>query len=135
MNTIRGIKLRWLHETLGDTTYQLTRLQFTQLAPYRWQPAINAFQCDRGLRICVDLAGVDRSQVELIVDPQRLAIRGTREAPEPTDDEGRAVQMIAFEIDYGPFERVVELPLPVDVARVKAEQRNGLLWIELPFKK
>jgi HSP20 family protein len=135
MNTIRGIKLRWLHETLGDTTYQLTRLQFTQLAPYRWQPAINAFQCDRGLRICVDLAGVDRSQVELLVDPQRLAIRGTREAPEPTDDEGPAVQMIAFEIDYGPFERVVELPLPVDVARVKAEQRNGLLWIELPFKK
>ena len=45
------------------------------------------------------------------------------------------MQMIAFEIDYGPFERVVELPLPVDVARVKAEQRNGLLWIELPFKK
>ena len=135
MNTIRGIKLRWLHETLGDATYQLTRLQFTQLAPYRWRPAINAFQCDRGLRICVDLAGVDRSQVELLVDPQRLAIRGTREASEPTDDEGRAVQMIAFEIDYGPFERVVELPLPVDVARVKAEQRNGLLWIELPFKK
>jgi len=135
MKTIRGIKLRWLHETLGDTTYQLTRLQFTQLAPYRWRPAINAFQCDRGLRICVDLAGVDRSQVELLVDPQRLAIRGTREASEPTDDEGRAVQMIAFEIDYGPFERVVELPLPVDVARVKAEQRNGLLWIELPFKK
>ena len=89
----------------------------------------------RGLRICVDLAGVDRSQVELLVDPQRLAIRGTREAPEPTDDEGRAVQMIAFEIDYGPFERIVELPLPVDVARAKAEQRNGLLWIELPFKK
>ena len=135
MKTIRGIKLRWLHETLGDTTYQLTRLQFTQLAPYRWRPAINAFQCDRGLRICVDLAGVDRSQVELLVDPQRLAIRGTRETPEPTDDEGRAVQMIAFEIDYGPFERIVELPLPVDVARVKAEQRNGLLWIELPFKK
>ena len=45
------------------------------------------------------------------------------------------MQMIAFEIDYGPFERVVELPLPVDVARVQAEQRNGLLWIELPFKK
>ena len=135
MNTIRGIQLRWLHETLGDAPYQLTRLQFTQLAPYRWRPAINAFQCDRGLRICVDLAGVDRSQVELLVDPQRLAIRGTRETPEPTDDEGRAVQMIAFEIDYGPFERVVELPLPVDVARVEAEQRNGLLWIELPFKK
>jgi HSP20 family protein len=135
MNTIRGFKVRWLHEAAGDATYQLTRLQFTRRSPYCWRPAINAFQCDKGLRICVDLAGVDRSQVELIVEPQRLTIRGTRDAPEPTDAEGRAVQMIAFEIDYGPFERVVALPLPVDVDRARAEQRNGLFWIELPFQK
>jgi HSP20 family molecular chaperone IbpA len=135
MNTIRGIKLRWLHHTLGDATYQLARLQCTPRTPYRWHPAINAFQCDKGLRICVDLAGVDRSQVEITVEPQRLAIRGTRVAPEPTDVEGRAVQMIAFEIDYGPFERVIELPLPVDVKEAQAEQRNGFLWIELPFRK
>ena len=134
MNTIRGIKLRWLHETLGDVTYQLTRLQLNAFGPYRWQPAINAFQCDKGLRICVDLAGVDRSQVDLTVEPQQVSIRGTRQAPEPTDDEGRTVQMIAFEIDYGPFERVVELPLPVAVEEARAEQRNGFLWIELPFR-
>jgi HSP20 family protein len=134
MNTIRGIKLRWLHETLGDVTYQLTRLRFVQPGPFRWQPAINAFQCDKGLRICVDLAGVDRSQVDLTVEPQRVVIRGTRPAPEPTQND-RAVQMSAFEIDYGPFERVLELPQAVEVEQAKAEQRNGLLWIELPFKK
>jgi HSP20 family protein len=135
MNSIRGIKLRWLHETLGDVTYHLARLQLSPPGPYRWRPAINAFQCDKGLRICVDLAGVDRSQVALTVEPKRVAIRGTRKTPEPADDEGRAVQMIAFEIDYGPFERVVELPLLVEVTQVRAEQRNGFLWIELPFKK
>jgi HSP20 family protein len=135
MNTIRGIKLRWLHESLGDVTYQLTRLHFTPPAPYRWQPAINAFQCDKGLRICVELAGVDRAQVDLTVEPQRVVLRGIRPPPEPTGDEGRAVQMIAFEIDYGPFERIVELPMPVDVDQARAEQRNGFLWIELPFKK
>jgi HSP20 family protein len=134
MNTIRGIKLRWLHETLSDVTHQLTRLQLMPLGPYRWQPAINAFQCDKGLRICVDLAGVDRSQVVLTVEPQQLSIHGTRQPPEPTDEEGGMVQMIAFEIDYGPFERVITLPLPVDVDQARAEQRNGLLWIELPFK-
>ncbi len=135
MNTIRGIKLRWLHETLGDVTYQLTRFQLSPPGPYRWRPAINAFQCDKGMRICVDLAGVDRDQVDLTIEPQRLAIRGTRQAPEPTGDEDRAVQMIAFEIDYGPFERILELPLQVDVERASAEQRNGFLWIDLPFKK
>jgi HSP20 family molecular chaperone IbpA len=43
--------------------------------------------------------------------------------------------MIAFEIDYGPFERVLDLPQPVDVEKASAEQKNGFLWIELPFGK
>jgi HSP20 family protein len=135
MNTIRGIKLRWLHETLGDVTYQLTRLHFIQPGPFRWRPAINAFKCDKGMRICVELAGIDRSEVDLTVEPQRVTIRGTRRSPEPGQEDDHAVQMIAFEIDYGPFERVIELPLPINVDAARAEQRNGFLWIELPFQK
>jgi HSP20 family protein len=135
MNTLRGIKLRWLHETLGDVTYELTRLHFTQLAPYRWRPAINAFQCEKGLRICVDLAGVDRNQVDLTLEPRRLTLRGTREAPEPAIAEERGVQMIAFEIDYGPFERILDLPVAVEENQARAEQQNGFLWIELPYAK
>src|SRR5215831_8968628 len=106
MNSIRGIKLRWLHDTLGQVTYQLTQVRFVPPAPSTWTPAINAFLCDRGLRICIELAGVDQSEVELTVGPDRIVIRGTRAAPEPTEGEERAVQLLAFEIDYGPFERI-----------------------------
>jgi HSP20 family molecular chaperone IbpA len=101
----------------------------------KWQPAINAFPCESGVRICVDLAGVDRSVIDLTVELQRVIVRGEREAPEPTDDERRAVQMLALEIDCGPFEREVALPAPVDVASATAEQRNGLLWIYLPLQE
>jgi HSP20 family molecular chaperone IbpA len=44
------------------------------------------------------------------------------------------VQLLAMEIDYGPFEREVLLPASVDIDNVHAEQRNGLLWISLPLK-
>lgn len=113
----------------------MTRLQLWQNAPQRWQPAINAFRCESGICICVELAGIDRSQIDLTVESLRVMVRGTREAPEPADDQGRAVQMLALEIDYGPFEREVILPAPVDVEGASAEQRNGLLWIHLPFEK
>lgn len=135
MDTIRNIKLRWLHGTLGDVSYQLTRVQFSHFAAAKWQPAINAFRCETAVRICVDLAGVDRTVIDLTVEPGRLVVRGTREAPEPTDAQGRAVQMLALEIDYGPFEREVSLPTEVDVESVTAEQENGLLWIYLPLKR
>lgn len=135
MDTIRKIRLHSLHGTLGDVTYQVMRLQFSHFVPAKWQPAINAFRCETAVRICVDLAGVERSLIDLTIEPRRVLVRGAREAPEPSDHEGRAVQMLALEIDYGPFEREVLLPVEVEVESARAEQENGLLWIYLPLKQ
>lgn len=133
MDPIRTIRLRWAHGTLGDVTY--TASSFSQYAPPPWQPPINAYRCQKSLRICVDLAGVARSEIDLQIEDQRLILRGERDVPEPKDKAGRILQTIAMEIDYGSFLRVVHLPDDVDVDRVVAEQVNGLLWIILPLKK
>ena len=135
MDPIRSIKLRWLHGALHDVTYELTRPRLSHLGTHTWEPAINAYRCETAVRICVDLAGVDKSCIELTVRPQRVLIRGARELPEPSRAEGRAVKFLAMEIDYGPFEREVQLPVEVDVNKAEAEQRNGLLWICLPIKQ
>ena len=134
MDPNRSIKLRWLHGTLYDVTSELARLRFSRVGAHTWQPAINAYRCDKCIRVCVDLAGVERSRIDLTVEPERLILRGVRDVPEPTNAEGRAVQLLAMEIDYGPFEREVRLPALVDIEKVNAEQRNGLLWISLPLK-
>src|SRR5213592_1806733 len=105
MDPIKNIKLRWLHGALHDITYELSRSQFSRFAPHAWEPAINAYRCETCIQICVDLAGVDRSLIDLTVEPRRLVIRGTRELPEPSGDEGCAQQLLAMEIDYGLFER------------------------------
>src|SRR4029077_18622797 len=88
MDPIRNIKLRWLHGALQDLTSALSRLQFARFAPHACDPAINAYLCEKSIRMCVDLAGVDRAFIDLIVEPRRVVIRGARELPEPTDDEG-----------------------------------------------
>jgi len=135
MDPIKNIKLRWLHRALHDVTYELSRSQFSRFGPYAWEPAINAYRCENCIRICVDLAGVDRSQIDLIVEPRRLVIRGTRDLPEPTEDEGCTLKWLAMEIDYGAFIREVPLPAEVEIEQAHAEQRNGLLWISLPLKE
>src|SRR5256714_3961578 len=134
MDTIGSIKLRWLHGALQDVPDELTRSQF-QFAPHPWERAINAYRCEKCVRICVDLAGVERSQIDLTVEPQRVLIRGARELPEPTHAEGRAVRLLAMEIDYGPFEPEINLPVEVETKEAHAEQRNGLLWVSLPIKQ
>ena len=130
MDTIRHFQLRWLQGALGDVTVR--SIQLWRATPHTWRPAINAFRCETAVSICVDLAGIDKSVIDLQVEPRRVTVRGSRDAPEPID---QAVQMLALEIDYGPFERQVELPAEVDVEQARAEQENGLLWIYLPLKR
>jgi HSP20 family molecular chaperone IbpA len=38
-----------------------------------------------------------------------------------------------MEIDQGAFEREIVLPVEVEPEQVRAEQREGLLWIWLPL--
>jgi HSP20 family protein len=130
MDPIRRLTLRLLQSAPEDSTFRLASFRF---APPTWQPAINAYRCGKGIRICVDLAGVDREAIDLRVEPYRVVIRGQRDVSEPDEPQDSAVEMLAMEIDYGPFERTVELFDEVDVQNVHAEQMNGLLWIHLPF--
>src|SRR5438046_9437502 len=122
MDPNRSITRRWLHGGRHDVTSELARLQFSRFGSHTWQPAINAYRCDKCIRVCVDLAGVERSRIDLTVEPERLIIRGARDVPEPTHAEGRAVQFLAMEIDYGPFEREVDLLALVDLENGQADQ-------------
>ena len=127
--------LRRLHGKLGDVVYQLTKVQFAAVqGPRSWQPAINVYRCSECLVICVDLAGVDRQRIDLQLEGRRLVIRGYRTPPEPEGKAHKPVQVLLMEIDYGEFERAVLLPADIAPERVTAEQRNGLLWVYVPFR-
>lgn len=124
------VKVRWLR---GEVA--VTQVQLWHRAPAAWQPPINAFRCETCVRVCVDLAGVEKGAIDLQVEPRRVVVRGQRRPPEPTERHGRALQVLALEIDYGPFERELILPAEVEVEKAHAEQENGLLWISLPLKQ
>lgn len=133
--SIRTIRLQRLQGQLGEVAYELTKVHFSGLRSTPvWQPAINAYRCDKCMRICVDLAGVDADDIELELAPGRLTLRGNRTLPEPHDTHNPALQVMAMEIDHGTFEREIALPAGVDRRRVRAEQQNGMLWIHLPLQ-
>lgn len=101
-----------------------------------WTPNVNLYESDLCYLVCVDLAGVEKENIEVVVHQQRLKLTGrrvapTREAPDPCSTRLRVHLM---EIDHGNFSREVELPADVDQHRIAASFENGLLWIELPKK-
>jgi HSP20 family molecular chaperone IbpA len=96
----------------------------------RWTPAINVYRCTDRFVVCMDLAGVRKSDLSVRSEPHLLRISGHRLPPEP---QVELVQVLAMEIDYGRFERILRLPTAVDPERASAEQRDGWLWIQLPM--
>lgn len=107
-----------------------------RLAPAqsRWHPAVNAYRCGNDFLICVDLAGVEKDAVQVRAEAQRVLISGRRAPPEPVACEGKSIQVLAMEIDYGAFEREVGLPEAIDPQRASAEHRGGWLWVQLPIQ-
>jgi HSP20 family molecular chaperone IbpA len=130
-------RVRWerLQGQLGGIVYEMTKVQFAQFNPSEsWQPAINAYRCADSIAICVELAGVDKSAIDLQVEPRRVLLRGKRPPPEPEGAGRKLVQVLEMEIDYGLFEREILLPSEVDQSGVTAEQLHGLLWVYLPLR-
>jgi HSP20 family protein len=124
--------LKELRRQSGSFIYERMCVQFSKLySTETWQPAINAYGFRDCIQVIVELAGVEPAAIEVRVAAGRLTIRGRRAAPEPC--EARALQILAMEIDAGPFEREVLLPADVDEQKMTFEQRNGLLWIRLPL--
>lgn len=134
MTSFSNINLRYLHGRLGDVVYQMTKLHFSTFSPPQaWRPAINVYRCDGLISICVDLSGVDKEAIDVRAEPRRLLLSGRREAPDPVVCGEKAKRVLAMEIDYGPFQREFIWDEEVDVAGIKANQENGLLWVTLPL--
>lgn len=96
-----------------------------------WKPAINFYESPDAYRLCVDLAGVNPREVDLHAEGGQLRISGFRPAPN-IPDLSSAQKIHVMEIDNGAFQRVIKIPSDVQIDRIAAKYRNGLLWISLP---
>jgi HSP20 family protein len=128
-------RLNQLHGRLGDLVYQFTKVHFSHSpAPDTWSPAVNAYRCLKGFAVCVDLAGVPRETISVEVHQRKVRIEGQRDVPEPKGKDEEPVQILAMEIDAGRFARELVLPSEVESDAVRAEYKEGYLWIYLPFR-
>lgn len=100
-----------------------------------WNRSINIYHLAGRLEICVDLAGVARESIELLVEPGRLTLHSVRSTPEPEQKENEPMRIVNMEIDHGPFCRTIQLPGSVDTTHVQSHYTVGLLWIRFPLRE
>lgn len=95
-----------------------------------WVPNTDVYVCDEGLVIKVELAGMRREDLELVVESNRVKITGHR----PDGCRAAKCKFLVMEINYGAFETVIELPKGYDLSRARAAYQNGFLRIDVPVQ-
>ena len=93
-------------------------------------PRADIHETAAGIRIILDLAGVTRDDIEIVIEGRLLRVAGARRESEVSD----CLRYHQMEIPYGAFERIFHLPDVADAERVTAAYRDGFLQIEVPLR-
>ena len=96
-----------------------------------WKPLCDVYECPDHFSVIMELAGVDEEKVEVTLHGRVLTIRGHRRQLKPPG----IVNNYLLEVNYGDFERILELPLDIDPDATRAIYRRGFLEIILPKLK
>ena len=96
----------------------------------RHRPMCDCFRLDDPpeLHVVVELPGADPESVHIAATGGTLVVSGRRERPRV------AARYRQMEIEYGDFERRLELGENVDAERASATYERGLLRIVLPLE-
>ena len=95
-----------------------------------WRPPTDVYETDQSIVIKVELAGMRREDLELVIEGNRVRIAGYR----PDGCRAGKCKFLAMEINYGAFEKIIELPKGYDLAQARAAYQNGFLRIDVPVE-
>jgi len=96
-------------------------------ASFGWEPPMDVFDTDTHFVVIVDLAGMNRDRIDVFTDGKILRISGVRKDMIPAGKK----QFHALEIQIGPFQRLIGIPVSVDKDQVETTYANGLLEIRM----
>jgi len=96
-----------------------------------WKPLMDVVETKDGIALKVDVPGIKQEDINISLEDSTLTVKGERKHESEVSEDGYA----RFERSYGSFQRSVILPPTVDVDRVKATYKDGVLEIQLPKKE
>jgi HSP20 family protein len=115
-----------VRELFDDLASRLAHEHRAHSGEYR--PALDVLETDAAVEIVVDVAGVPREAIRVLIRGGVVVIAGEK-AP-PAGDQSQAFHLV--EREFGRFARGVRLHGCYDVSRATATVREGELNIVLP---
>lgn len=117
-----------LHRRMEQVLESLLRDVKPLESPAPWIPRVDIFETAEEFVVTLEIPGVDREEVDIMVEGLCLNVSGARPDPSPAG----CVRWHQMEIAHGRFERVLALPQEADAESITAICKDGLLSIRIP---
>jgi HSP20 family protein len=93
-----------------------------------WAPRIDVYEKGDNIVVDAEIPGLRKEDIDVTVEDQTLNVRGETKETKEVKREG----FLRSERFYGKFHRSVTLPSPVDVSKIDAAYKDGVLTVTLP---
>lgn len=103
-------------------------LGFSDPISGEYEPRVDAKQTPEGIVFTADLPGVKEEDIEISLLDDQLIIKGAR-----GEDIGEKETRHITERRFGTFSRAFDVPRNIDIAKARAELKNGVLTLVLPI--
>ena len=92
--------------------------------------SMDVIETTREVIVEIDLPGIAIGDVTVKIHGDLLIIEGVKR--EPPNDFDEKINYLCMERSFGPFKRMLKIPLAVDQENVMGEYNRGVLLITLP---
>src|SRR5438034_9484790 len=126
------------HEGPRRSTFGRARIDFEpfQLLTGSWgsAPPVNIVEKDKVYELTAELPGMDESNVELKVGNGVLTLKGEKKAEkeEKEEKEEKTEDYVLSERRFGSVQRSIPLPDDVDLNKIEATFKKGVLIVTMP---
>jgi len=93
-----------------------------------WAPPVDMYETKDDVVLALEVPGIREKDVAVSITGDLLSVKGERRF----EQEVKEQELLHVERAYGKFERLIQLPMPVQADRVKATYRDGVLEIRMP---
>ncbi len=108
------------------------RRTVSRSAPRVFAPRIDISETESSLQFSAELPGIGKDDVEIVLDGDRLTIKGEKKTEREEGDADAGYRL--RERTYGAFQRSFRLPDRVDLEKVDAVFDKGVLTVSLAKK-
>lgn len=127
---LRSDPMRLMHDMLREPFVGFGHLDrwFGDHSPLSFQPQADVVDDGKAIRVSVELPGLDKDDVDVSIEDGTLSLSGEKRIESSEEKDG----CYHTERAYGSFHRLIPLPTDVDLDRVEARFKKGVLTVTVP---